>query len=93
MTEQELIAELKLKNPKLTYGVNDEVFEMSVDEYEATIKSWAAAAFEKQQKKDEAEVARQIKIAAYRKMGLTEAEIEALLPTPKITARESLGGN
>lgn len=43
----------------------------------------------------EAEAAqlRATKISAYQKMGLTEAEIEALLPTPKITARESLGGN
>lgn len=82
MTEEELIAELKLKNPKLTYGVNDEVFEMSVDEYEATIKSWAAAAFEKQQKKAEAETLRQAKISAYEKLGLSAEEIEALVPTP-----------
>lgn len=31
----------------------------------------------------EAEALRATKIAAYQKLGLTEAEIEALLPTPK----------
>lgn len=30
------------------------------------------------------EEARQLKISAYQKLGLTEAEIEALLPTPKL---------
>lgn len=33
--------------------------------------------------KAEAEAARNLKIAAYEKMGLTPDEIEALLPTPK----------
>lgn len=32
------------------------------------------------------EEARQLKISAYQKLGLTEAEIEALLPTPKPVA-------
>jgi hypothetical protein len=31
----------------------------------------------------EIEEARQLKISAYQKLGLTEAEIDALLPTPK----------
>jgi hypothetical protein len=35
------IAELKAKYPTLTKGVNDEVIELSKDEYDATIEKWA----------------------------------------------------
>ena len=49
-------------------------------ERDAEIKSWKKA---KENAKIEAEQLRATKIAAYEKLGLTEAEIEALLPTPK----------
>ena len=83
MTKEQIITELKAQNPTLTYGVNDEVFEMTAEQYEATIESWADAQIEAAEKKAQAEALRQTKIAAYEKLGLTEAEIEALLPTPK----------
>jgi len=57
---------------------------------EAEVAQWLA---DKAAREAEAAQLRATKISAYQKMGLTEAEIEALLPTPKITARESLGGN
>lgn len=57
---------------------------------EAEVTQWLA---DKTVREAEAAQLRATKISAYQKMGLTEAEIEALLPTPKITARESLGGN
>ena len=46
----------------------------------AEIVAWQTA---KDNAKLEAEQLKAIKIAAYEKLGLTEAEIEALLPTPK----------
>ena len=46
----------------------------------AEIKAWKTA---KENAKLEAQQLRETKIAAYEKLGLTEAEIEALLPTPK----------
>lgn len=36
------------------------------------------------------EEARQLKISAYQKLGLTEAEIEALLPTPKPVINQTI---
>jgi len=45
----------------------------------AEIEAWQTA---KENAKLEAEQLRATKIAAYEKLGLTEAEIEALLPTP-----------
>lgn len=47
---------------------------------DAEIVAWQTA---KENAKLEAEQLRATKIAAYEKLGLTEAEIEALLPTPK----------
>jgi hypothetical protein len=46
-----------------------------------------ASQLAKEQAKLEAEKLRSTKIAAYEKLGLTEAEIEALLPTPKPLVR------
>lgn len=47
---------------------------------DAEIQAWLTA---KENAKLEAEQLRETKIAAYQKLGLTEAEIEALLPAPK----------
>jgi hypothetical protein len=46
-----------------------------------------ASQLAKEQAKIDAEKLRLTKIAAYEKLGLTEAEIEALLPTPKPLVR------
>lgn len=83
MTKEQLIAEYKAQYPTLTYGVNDEIFEMNVEQYEQTIVSWAEARIAKAEAKAQTESLRATKIAAYQKLGLSEAEIEALLPTPK----------
>ena len=83
-TKQEMIEIIKGQNPTLQIGDDDSGYtQLSADEYEATIAQWANARLAKEQAKSDAEAARQIKIAAYQKLGLTETEIEALLPTPK----------
>jgi hypothetical protein len=59
------------------------VREMTTEEKEqrdAETKAWQTA---KENAKLAAEQLRATKISAYEKLGLTEAEIEALLPTPK----------
>ena len=53
-------------------------------ERNAEIEAWLKA---KETAKLEAQQLRATKIAAYEKLGLTEAEIEALLPTPKPLVR------
>lgn len=82
MSKQELINQFKLDYPTLTKQINDDVITLDQDEYEATINAWADSTLLKEAAKLEAETARQTKISAYQKLGLTEAEIEALLPTP-----------
>lgn len=61
-----------------------EIIELTAEEIaerNAQIEQWKA---EKEARQQEAELAKQTKIAAYKKLGLTEAEIEALIPTPII---------
>jgi hypothetical protein len=84
MTKQQLIEQFKLEFPTLTKQINDDVFTLDENEYEAIIDAWANAILSKEAAKLEAEQARATKISAYQKLGLTEAEIEALLPTPVI---------
>ena len=82
MTKQEIIDKFKLDYPSLTKQVNDDVITLKKDEYESIIDAWADATIAKQLAELQTEQARQTKISAYQKLGLTEAEIEALLPTP-----------
>lgn len=83
MNKNEIITQLKAQNSTLTYAINNEVFEMSAEDYDKTIQSWADAQIAKEQEKAQAETLRLTKITAYQKLGLTQDEIEALLPSPK----------
>ena len=83
MAKQQLIEQFKMKYPTLTKQVDNEIITLEQDEYETTIDNWAIATIAKEQAKAEADALRQTKILAYQKLGLTEAEIEALLPTSK----------
>jgi hypothetical protein len=82
MDKLEIIAKLKTEYPTLTQQVNGEIFQLDQDEYEATLDTWANATLAKEAAELEVEQLRATKIAAYEKLGLTEAEIEALLPSP-----------
>jgi len=50
-----------------------------IAERNAQVQQWKA---EREAKEQQAELAKQTKISAYKKLGLTEDEIEALMPTP-----------
>jgi hypothetical protein len=76
MTKEQLVAQLKLEYPALTYGINDEVFEMTADQYEETISNWADARISKAQAKADAEEA---KTALLERLGITAEEAALLL--------------
>ena len=65
------------------HSTGEEVIREMTDEEQtqrdAQVAAWLA---QEAQAKADAEALRQTKIAAYEKLGLTEAEIEALLPAP-----------
>jgi hypothetical protein len=87
-TKQEMIEIIKAEFPTLRVGDDDNGYtELLADDYEAIIAEWADARLAKLQAKSDAEALRQSKISAYEKLGLTKAEIEALLPTPKPLVR------
>jgi hypothetical protein len=83
-TKNEMIEIIKAENPTLQIGDDDKGYTtLSAEEYEATIAEWADARLAKLQAKADAEALRQTKINAYQKLGLSDAEIEALVPTPQ----------
>lgn len=59
-----------------------EIVELTGQELQEYQERIANDAVVKAQEIADKEQARQIKISAYQKLGLTEAEIESLLPTP-----------
>lgn len=82
-TLEEIKEELLAENPSRIYVVNDEEFEQSDEEFDKAIENKAKMLLVQQDYEIAKEAERQAKISAYHKLGLTEAEIEALLPTPK----------
>jgi len=78
MTKEQLIAQYKAQYPSLTYGVNDQVFDMSVKEYEQTIEKWADFELAKLQGETDmanAKASAETKLAA---IGLTVDDLKAL---------------
>ena len=80
-TKEEVIAQLKTENPTIRVG-SDQVgyTELTSDEYEETISQWADYELEKANKEAEQADIKATKIAAYQKMGLTQKEIDVLMP-------------
>jgi hypothetical protein len=90
ITKDEMLEIIKAENPNgLRVGSEEEGYtQLSQDETDAILDSWADARIAKEQAKVQAETERQDKISAYKKLGLTDKEIETLLPTPKPFNRE-----
>jgi len=82
-TLQEIKAELLAENHSRQYELNGEVFNLTDGEFNEAIANKAEMILAQEQYAAEKEAIRQAKISAYQKLGLTEAEIEALLPSPK----------
>jgi Tfp pilus assembly protein PilN len=88
ITKKEMIEIIKAENPTIQVGDEQGGYtELSSEEYELQIVEWADARLEKITRLENENQARLNKIAAYEKLGLTEAEIEALLPTPTSLVR------
>lgn len=85
MNLNEMVEIIRNENPNgLKTGSEETGYsDLTDEEYEAIILEWATARLAKEQAKIESEIARQVKISAYQKLGLTTEEIEALIPTPQ----------
>jgi len=73
------IAELKIQYPTLTKGVNDQVIEMSANEYESTIAKWAEYELEEASAQAIKVQAEADKAALLAKLGITADEAKLLL--------------
>jgi hypothetical protein len=73
------IAAFKEQYPTLIKGVNDEVFELTAEEYEATIAQWAQNELDADAAKLEKQALVAQKEALLAKLGLTAEEATLLL--------------
>jgi hypothetical protein len=78
-TKAQKIAELKLKHPTISKGVNDEIFELDADEYEKTISRWAEVELAQEAEAAAAEAKAQAKAELLERLGITEDEAKLLL--------------
>jgi hypothetical protein len=76
MTKNELIAQYKKEYPTLTRQHNDEVFELTAEEYEATIEEWATKKSEEITAENQNAAA---KAALLAQLGITEEQAKLLL--------------
>ena len=82
-TFEQIKSELLSENHSRQYQINDEIFTMTDAEFDEAIDKKAQMILAYEKFAAEQEIIRQAKISAYQKLGLTEAEIEALLPSLK----------
>ena len=79
-TKQEMIDLLKLENPTLRYGDDEQGYtELSKEEYEAITNDWADARLAREARKTEAEAKAQAKTELLERLGITTDEAKLLL--------------
>ena len=80
MRLDEIKQELLTANPTLKRGSDETGYEdITGEEYQATIQSWAEAAYAKELKAQEAEAQAEAKTALLDRLGISEAEAKLLL--------------
>lgn len=80
-TIEQIKNEIIAFNPSRQYEINGLVFDLTDAEYNEAINNKAEMILAQEQDAVEKEAIRQAKISAYEKLGLTQAEIEALIPS------------
>jgi len=79
MTLQTIITKLKKDFPTITVQINEEVYELSDEEYNAKIEEWANFQLQKQMELSEIELKAAQKAALLDRLGITEDEAKLLL--------------
>ena len=78
-TKAQKIAELKLKHPTISKGVNDEVLLLDANEYKDTIEKWAEVELAQETELAQAEANVQAKAELLVRLGITADEAKLLL--------------
>lgn len=92
-TLEQIKSDILATNPSRKYIINDEEFEQTDAEFEEAVTNRAKMELAQEQYAEELKQQRLVKISGYRKLGLTDAEITALLGLTEEEATELLGGN
>jgi hypothetical protein len=79
MTKNEMIIKLKKEFPKLTGQTNNEVFDLSAEEYEATIERWADNRLKAEAEETESQAKTIAKSELLNRIGITAEEAALLL--------------
>lgn len=79
MTKNEMITKLKKEFPNLTGQSNNEVFDLSAEEYEATIERWADNRLKAAAEEAEIQAKETAKAELLTKLGITADEAALLL--------------
>ena len=78
-TKAQKIAELKLKHPTISKGVNDEVLLLDANEYKDTIEKWAEVELAQEAELAQAKANVQAKAELLVRLGITADEAKLLL--------------
>jgi len=87
-TIQQIKADILASNPSRKYIINDEEFEQTELEFQEAVENRAKMEYEQAVALEALRQERLIKISAYKKLGLTNEEITALLA---LNSDEALG--
>ena len=79
MTLETIITKLKKEFSTITVQINEQVYELSEEEYNAKIEEWANFQLQKQIELSEIESKAAEKAALLNRLGITEAEAQLLL--------------
>lgn len=79
MTKNEIITQLKKEYPKLTRQVNNDIFDLTAEEYEETINRWAENKLIQIEEDKKSAEAAQAKSDLLTKLGISEDEAKLLL--------------
>ena len=78
-TKAQKIAELKLKHPTISKGVDNQVLVLDANEYKDTIEKWAEVELAQEAELAQAEANVQAKAELLERLGITQAEANLLL--------------
>jgi hypothetical protein len=92
-TLEEIKSDLIASNPSTIFTFNDEEIQMSQDEIDKAIQDRAEMEYAQQAYLEELKNTKLVKISAYRKLGLEDAEIVAVMGLDKEEAALLIGGN
>lgn len=90
-TIEQIKADILASNPSRKYILNNEEFEQTDAEFQEAVQKRAEMEFEQEQHLAALKAAKEAKVSGYQKLGLSDAEIVAILGLTEDEAEALLG--